>query len=660
MRVANVCLIISQLLVVAMDEPQDSRMALTSMDVVADRMEALRELFPEVFSEGKVDVEKLKQALGEFGDESPERYGLSWAGKADAKRAFQSLSSGTLVPMREESVNFDTTENLIIEGDNLEVLKLLQGSYFGQVKMIYIDPPYNTGGEFIYPDDYREGLEGYLRYSGQVSEEGFRAETNTETSGRFHSKWLSMMYPRLLVARNLLRDDGAIFIACDENEVHNLRLLCDEVFGPECFVAALTILCNPKGRSQDKYFATNHEYVLVYGRDVLPKGTFSVEKDEEQVDAEYPEEDECGRHRLLELRNTHREFGRHNRKNLFYAIYVLADGEISLDAAANGTKVLPIWDDGYEGCWTWERERARRDVDLLVGKQVKGRWKVFRKSYASGADRMLKTILSDKRFRTEEGQKRFNGLFDTKDKLFQSPKSPYLIAQLIATVSSPSDIVVDFFAGSGTTADAVLKLNNEDSGSRRFILVQLPEPTRDTSEARKAGYESVAAICRERVRRVIAELDKVDDGKLDLGGATEQDRGFRAFRLAGSNFKLWNADEAPTDEAGLAGQLRMYADHVLADRAREDILFELLLKARVPLSAGITKVGVGGGSAFDVDDGELLICLEDEVTEEMLREMIERKPRQAVCLDNAFKGNDQLKTNTVLEMKSHDVKFHTV
>ncbi|MBM4011803.1 MAG: site-specific DNA-methyltransferase [Planctomycetes bacterium] len=328
-----------------------------SHNVAGDRTAELLRLFPEIRTEGgKLDFDKLKLALGESVDVGKERYGLTWPGKAECFKTIQTPSLGTLLPKRDESVNFDTTENLIIEGDNLEVLKLLQKSYLGQVKMIYIDPPYNTGNDFIYPDNYSESLKTYLEYTGQVDAEGRRFSTNTEADGRFHSKWLNMMYPRLYLARNLLRDDGVVFISIDDRELLSLRGILTELFGEDCCVATLPVLCNPKGRALDKYFATNHEYVVCCSKTVLPKGYFSIEKDEDQVMAEYPEEDDAGKYRLLELRNTHREFGKHNRRNLHYAFFVSADGSVRLENSDSAIRVYPDWDDGFEGCWTWDKE----------------------------------------------------------------------------------------------------------------------------------------------------------------------------------------------------------------------------------------------------------------------------------------------------------------
>lgn len=508
-----------------------------SPDGFAENIQRLKALFPELVIEGPngaaVNVDVLKALVGDATvTDADEKYGLNWHGKRRARQLALTPSTGTLRPCPEDSVDWDTTQNLMIEGDNLEVLKLLQKSYAGKVKLIYIDPPYNTGKDFVYPDDYQDSIKNYLELTGQVK--GCRKiRGDTETSGRFHTNWLNMMYPRLICARQLLKEDGVIFISIDERELHHLRMLCNIVFGEECFVAALTVLCNPKGRSQDKHFATNHEYIVTYSRTVLPKGFFSIAKEEDQIESEYPDEDDGGKYRLLELRNTHREFGRHNRPNLYYPLYVAEDGEVSLERFEGATEVLPIWDDGFEGCWTWDSKKAMRDLALLMGRQVNGRWKIYRKSYANGADRMLKTILVDKSFYTERGQREFNNLFGTKAKLFQAPKSPFLISQLIATCTTANDLVLDFFAGSGTTGHAVMAQNVTDESNRRYILVQLPEPLDPDNEAQKVAAEfcdklgkprNIAELTKERLRRA---AKKIKDENPTYTG----DLGFRVFKL---------------------------------------------------------------------------------------------------------------------------------
>ncbi|MDE0118413.1 MAG: site-specific DNA-methyltransferase [Bdellovibrionales bacterium] len=404
----------------------------------------------------------------------------------------KSLSKGS---KNRKKDNSSLNDNLIIHGDNLHALKALLPRYTGKVKCIYIDPPYNTGNEgWKYNDNVNSpAIQKWLKQNGIGTDDLER-----------HDKWLCMMWPRLQLLKELLSDDGVIFISIDDNECYNLKKICDEIFGIESFINCLTILCNPKGRSQDKYFATNHEYVLVFSKNPLHKGYFSIEKSKSQISSEYLEIDEHGAFRLLELRNTHREFGKHNRKNLYYPLYASLEGTVDIKPDAQHiNKILPLWDDGFEGCWTWEKGKVKKDKTLLFAKKTNGKWKVYRKNYANGAKKMLKTILQDNLFYTEKGQKVFNELFQTKDKIFQSPKSPYLIKELIKTCATKNSIILDSFAGSGTTAQAVLDLNKEDGGHRKFILVECED------------YAD--KITAERVRRVIKGVPKVKDEKLKKG-----------------------------------------------------------------------------------------------------------------------------------------------
>lgn len=634
---------------------ENIKLPLISTDLTEALLAQLREAAPQVFSEGQIDYVKLQAALGKHIDTDPERYGLTWAGKREAFRNVQMPSVATLRPQLEESINWDSTENLIIEGDNLEVLKLLQKPYHGKVKMIYIDPPYNTGNEFIYPDNFHEGLEEYLRYTQQLSEEGTATSTNKDTSGRYHSNWLNMMYPRLFLARNLLKEDGVIFVSIDDHEVHNLRMLMDEVFGEENFISQLVVLTNPKGRVLDRHFSLTHDYLLAYSRGTLEK-ELSLAKEDDEVEDNYPEIDARGRFRLLELRNTHRQFGKFNRRKLWYALYVdTSTGEVFSNDAPGRVEVWPRWDDGFEGCWTWSVDKAKKESYLLMGRLVGARWKIYRKSYSHNeagevARKKLKSILIDSAFYTEKGQAAFDAL--VPGRIFQSPKPPELIKNLVGLSGEKDDLILDFFAGSGTTAHAVLDLNQEDGGNRKFILVQLPE------KIESPKYKTIAHITRERVRRVIEKL-KNDDGKqLTLEG--KRDFGFRAFKLDSSNFKIWRTDNAPQSAEQLAEQLSLYTDNVRADRSDQDRLYELILKSGRPLSAQVKKLAVGQHTAFDVGNGELLICLEPHLERDTLRTLFARKPQIVLCLDTAFDGNDALKTNTVLEAQTHGIIFKTV
>ena len=646
-------------------EPE--KLDLRSHDIVADKRAELLRLFPEVRTEGdKIDFDKLRLALGEAVDVGRERFGLTWPGKAACFKAIQTLSLGTLRPAPEESVNFDTTENLIIEGDNLEVLKLLQKSYLGKVKMIYIDPPYNTGNDFIYPDDYSESLRTYLEYTGQVDAEGKRFSTNTDTDGRFHSKWLNMMYPRLYLARNLLREDGVIFISCDDNEVHHLRLLMNEVFGEENFIAVFPVQVNPRGRHLDQFVARTHDYVIVFAKDAANEQTMhGLEKQGHMVE-EYDKQDERGRYRELGLRNRNQAFNPQTRPNLFFPLYVDPnDGTVSaIKTTSHHIEVWPVTSDGVKTCWTWSKDRVQRDRALLVARAVEdGSWRIFRKDYLESPDggkatTLPKSLWTEKEFNNDYGRRALKELFG--EAVIEFPKPPELIQKTLSLGTGPNDLILDFFAGSGTTAQAVLELNKQDGGNRKFILVQLPEPVDPESPAGKAGFRTIADICKERVRRVIRELDEQEAGQLDLEGGRKQDRGFRVFKLAESNFKVWDADAAK-DAESLARQLELHVDHIREGRSEQDILFELLLKSGFPLTTPVETRTLAGKTVYRVADGAMLICLERELTLEAIRAMAAEKPARVVCLDAGFAGNDQLKANAVQTFKTAGVaKFQTV
>ena len=459
-----------------------------SPDLSQDNIAKIRALFPDCVTEAAddqgtvrlaIDFDQLRQQLSDHIVEGPqERYRLDWPGKREALLTANAPIAKTLRPAREESVEFDTTQNLFIEGDNLDALKLLQESYLGKVKLIYIDPPYNTGNDFIYDDDFAESAEQFLSRSNQSDTQGGRLVANPDSNGRFHSDWLSMIYARLKLARNLLSDDGIIMMSIDENEIDNLKKISDQVFGEDNNVFHITLLCNPKGRSQDKYVANCHEFIVAYSKSSLPKGSVNVPREEDEIEKTYTLKDGRGRYRELELRNTHREFGKFNRPSLFFPIFVRDDGSTSLTQEAGASPILPIWEDGFEGCWTWGQDKAQRQIDELVGRRIKGEWKIFRKNYAEGEDgeatKQVKSIWLDKKFHTEKGQASFNELFETREKIFQSPKSVETIRELILMGCGKSDIILDFFAGSGTTAHAALTQNAIDGGNRRFVLSREP------------------------------------------------------------------------------------------------------------------------------------------------------------------------------------------
>jgi adenine-specific DNA-methyltransferase len=617
----------------------ETKLPLLSHDVLTERLARLRELFPDVFAEGKVDIEKFAQLLGDSATDAPERYGLSWAGKSDAIKAIQTLSPGTLLPVRDESVNFDTSENLIIEGDNLEVLKHLQGGYHGRVKMIYIDPPYNTGGDFIYPDNYKEGLADYLRFSGQVSGEGIRLSTNPETDGRYHSKWLTMIYPRLFLSRNLLQEDGVIFVSIDDHEIHNLRAVMNEIFGEENFIETFVWKKSYGGGAKEQFAVQQHEYCLLYARNAELLDEFWLPPDPGAEQRYYKYRDEHfakrGPYRLKPLEATK---SMDERANLVFPIQ-----------APDGVMVHP------KKQWWWSKERVERTLadDGLVFSKTESGYSVSYKQYLikeNGEKRGIKPFSVIDGIYTQHGTEDLRKIFND-EVVIQFPKPVQLIRKLLQIGSETDCIILDFFAGSGTTAQAVLELNAEDGGNRKFILVQLPQPTD------RQDFRTISAITKERVRRVIQKLTATEHGKLPMGGAP--DRGFKVFELSSSNFKVWDAASAPKDAAPLAQQLKLMAHNVLEGRADESVLYELVLKSNLPLTSKIESRRIGAHTWYDVEDGTLAICLERKISEETLRGLMARTPKAVICLDVAFAGNDQLKTNTVLEMKSHGIEFRT-
>jgi len=625
-------------------EPE--KLDLRSHDIVADKWAELLRLFPEVRTEGdKIDFDKLRLALGEAVDVGRERFGLTWPGKAACFKAIQTPSLGTLRPAPEESVNFDTTENLIIEGDNLEVLKLLQKSYLGKVKMIYIDPPYNTGNDFIYPDDYSESLRTYLEYTGQVDAEGKRFSTNTDTDGRFHSKWLNMMYPRLYLARNLLREDGVIFVSCDDNEVHHLRLLMNEVFGEENFIASVIWQKVYSPKNSARHFSEDHDYIVVYARQAETWRPELLPRTDEQ-DAHYANPDN-------DPRGPWRADGMSARNFYSKGIYAVT---------CPSGRVIPGPPPGRY--WIFSEERFKElDADGRIWWGEDGNNNPAVKRFLSEVKqgRVPQTLWPYAEVgHTQDAKKELlaHVAFEHTDNVLDTVKPVALVRRMLQLATRPAegDLVLDFFAGSGVTGHAVLAQNAEDGGNRRFILVQLPEPL-PKPEAR---LKTIADICKERVRRVIRKLDEQEAGQLDLEGGRKQDRGFRVLKLAESNFKVWDADAAK-DAESLARQLELHVDHIREGRSEQDILFELLVKSGFPLTTPVETRTLAGKTVYRVADGAMLICLERELTLEAIRAMAAEKPARVVCLDAGFAGNDQLKANAVQTFKTAGVaKFQTV
>ena len=625
---------------------------LKSKSISEEQKEKLRQLFPEVFTEGKIDWERLQLTLGADVETGKERFGLTWRGKAECFRIIQEPSIGTLKPVKGESVDWDTTENLFIEGDNLETLKLLQKSYYGKVKMIYIDPPYNTGKEFIYPDKYSETLETYLLYTNQVDAEGKKFSTNPETSGRYHSNWLDMMYPRLFLARNLLRDDGAIFVSIDDHEVHNLRTLLNEIFGEENFIATIAWQKKYAPSSDDQGIANMHEYILVFSksqefqRGFLPRTDVQLNR-YTNLDKD-PRGDWASDNYLSNKSKA-------ERPTLYYPIIHPKTGK-------------EVWPPEHA---VWRYSRLKHEIMVKENRLYWGpnldyerpRLKRFKCELKAGMVPSTWWPHTDAGH-NDEAKKHLAELMGAQS-TFSNPKPVRLIKRLLQ-IGAPDDenIVLDFFGGACTTAHAVLELNKEDGNDRRFIMVQLPERIDEDSLAREAGYKTIADLGKERIRRAIKKITEEQNEaakQKKLGEVTETpvDLGFRVFKLSKSNFKVWNG-QVPAN-GKVEKKLEDFIENLHTDGTDEEILYELLLKSGFALTTPVTEKKIAGKKVYSIDDNALLICLDHELTKDLIVKMAEIKPARAICLDTGFKNNDQLRTNAMEIMKSHGVAdFRTV
>lgn len=641
-----------------------------SLNILQDRLKKLKVDFPEIFTEGKIDIEKFKATFTDDIHVNNERYVLNWAGKSDAFKVLQIPTTATLKPQLEESVNFETTENIFIEGENLEVLKVLQKSYYGKVKCIIIDPPYNTGNDsFIYPDSFKENKEEYQKRIGEKDEDGYLMKEgmfrkNSKDSGHYHSNWLSMMYPRLFLAKNLLREDGVIFVHIDDNEVHNLKMIMNEIFGEENFISSFIWKSRQIVDSRTQNGVSNdHEYILVFGKSDggLRGKKSSVEK------YKNPDNDERGpwmSNSILGLATASQ------RPNLHYDITDPETGNIFSPPAETG--------------WRYSKDTMAAKIQdkrivFPAKKDGRPREKKFLSELESEYTGFSSLISTDVGY-TLNGTRELRDLLDGN--FFPFPKPVSIIRNLIEQGLSyePTDknIILDFFGGSATTAQAVLELSNQLNGETnlKFIIVQLPEQCDENSEAFKTGYKTIADISKERIRRVIKKI-KVENeeennkklAELDFGEKEEKllDLGFKSFKLTNSNFKIWRGGEI--NEENLVQQLEVFTNPVKEGSDFSAMLFELLLKLGYPLTAAVQEYSIlvddfNPDKAFStfiylVEDGELIVAL-DKMNEHVISSILGLKPKKVIALDYLFKGNDQLKTNTVLQMKDAGIDFKTL
>ena len=611
-----------------------------SLDIVSQNIEKLRELFPEVFSEGKIDFAKLQEELGAFVEDEAERYNFTWAGKSEAKRIAQTPSTGTLRPCKEESKNWDTTQNLYIEGDNLEVLKLLQKSYHKQVKMIYIDPPYNTGKDFVYKDNFKDNIKNYLQITGQVDSEGNRLSTNSDTNGRYHSDWLNMMYPRLKLARNLLKDDGVIFISIDDNEISNLRKVCDEIFGEDNFLTEIIRSTGtPTGGGGATPFVNEIDFLLVYSKtkNLIIQGT-PLTKEESSI---YDREDELGRYLMRPLRRTGGEDRREDRPTMYYPLN-----------APDGTLIYPIAPAGYESRWICGQDKFNElnKNNLIEWKKINDeKWVVYQKFYLEGRLKQPGNLWTK-----VEGNKKatrdIRELFDSK-KVFDFPKPVGFLSKILQISTNSNDVILDFFAGSCSTAHSVMKLNCEDSGNRKFIMVQLPEETDETTEAYKAGYKNICEIGKERIRRA-GEKIKTDNAGKDLSNL---DIGFKVLKLDSSNIKTWDSNFDNLEQ-----NLLDAIENIKEDRSSHDLLYEILLKYGLDLTLPIEEKIIHAKKVFIIGYGALIVCLDDAITLEVVEAIAKLKNEykseitRVVFKDSSF-ADAVVKTNALQVLKQFEI-----
>ena len=606
-----------------------------SMDMEAANRERLRAVFPECFSEGKLDIDKLLSLCGEYITDDFEKYEFRWKGKSDCLRIAQRRSTATLRPCPSESVNFDTTQNLYIEGDNLEVLKLLQKSYFRKVKMIYIDPPYNTGNDFVYEDDFADPMRRYMEVTRQTT------KSNPETMGRYHTNWLNMMYPRLRLAANLLRDDGVIFISIDDNEVDNLKKLCNEVFGEENFVSQQIWEKKFAPQNDDKYITAVHDYILIYAKS---KENWKPRLQERTGAAlekfKNPDNDERG---------------------------VWTSGDLTSKTKATGHSYVIVSPSGKEFYPPEGRQWAPSYETYLKLKQENRLWfgekgdnvprqKQFLSEIQAG---VVPTTLMPyaECGHNQEAKKELISLLPGIGNAFETPKPSRLLRKLLGLVNFDfNDIILDFFSGSATTAHAVMQLNAEDGGRRRFIMVQLPEVCSEKSEAYNAGYKNICEIGKERIRRSGKKILSADGGQVSLDGDKPPlDVGFKVFKLDTSNMKLW--DDTPIEDGDiitLFDRIDGHIDGLKPDRGNEDLLYEVLLKMGYPLTADVAALDVDGLAVSSIAGGEMLICLQEGVTAGHIEKMAALSPQKIVLAGRCL-ADSSAKANAFYLLKNREI-----
>ncbi len=641
-----------------------------SKDIVAENVNRIKDLFPEAFCEDRIDFERLQEILGEYIEDRQERYRFEWNGKSRSIKLAQTPSTGTLRPSKEESKNWDTTENMYIEGDNLEVLKLLQKTYHNRIKMIYIDPPYNTGKDFVYPDDYRDNLRNYLEITGQVDEEGRKISTNSEGSGRYHTDWLNMMYPRLRLAKNLLSDDGAIFISIDDIEINNLRKMCDELFGEQNFISAMIWSAGRKNDS--KYISNSHEYIVIYAKNkgrLLEDGIVWRQKKEgldeiykkvDELVALYKEDysqaskDLVGWYRSLSdghPSKKHKHYKCIDNRGIYFPADISWPGgggpKYDIYHPITGKKCkIPARGWVFSSIERMNEEIKKGNIHFGIDENIVP----CRKMYLKDKEYQVpySVIYKDNRAAMKRLRELFGGVT-----VFDYPKDEEILCDLISFLTKEEDVVLDFFSGSAATAHAVMQLNIEDRSKRKFIMVQLQEPCDEKSEAYKVGYENICEIGKERIRKA---GDKIVEKNKNKEGIENLDTGFKVFKLDSSNLKKWNPDYDNL-ELTFDNMINNFVD----GRTQEDVLYEIMLKYGIDLTYPVEELEINGKKIFSIGFGALIVCLDDDITLDVVEGIASLKEElcpeviRVVFKDNGFKS-DSVKTNAIQILRRNGIE----
>ncbi|MEL7672014.1 site-specific DNA-methyltransferase [Methanobacterium sp.] len=637
------------------EKMQETKLNGESLDIVAENVSKLKELFPEIITEDKIDFDKLKEVLGEYAEEDRERYNFTWKGKLAALRIAQTPSTGTLRPCKEESKNWGTTQNLYLEGDNLEVLKLLQKSYYGKIKMIYIDPPYNTGKDFVYRDNYKDNLQNYLEMTEQIDKEGMKLSTNTDIGGRYHTNWLNMIYPRLRLARNLLTEDGVIFISIDDNELENLKKICDEIFGEENFVS--TICVNRTSEIASNYTVSKHEYIIVYSKsinhlDIFNKTKITISrgtvgnKNQTMPEITFPAGLKC-----------------YGMDDGVYEATRKIDG--SLENIENLDPIII------------ENGALKEDVRLIARWRSSNDMRNFfandcKPTKAKITGEIVEIYFENDRFNPQikkrtyekipsiffENTRGSKDLDELNINFFDFPKSTKLL-NYIVNFSKKNDIILDFFCGSATTAHSVIQVNAEDKGARKFIMVQLPESIPKESEAYNIGYKNICEMSKERIRRAgdkILNKSKEEQKTFDNDSTSNLDIGFKVFKLDSSNLAKWNPDYDNLEQ-----KLLDSVENIIPGRCEFDLIYEIMLKYGVDLTLPIIEYNLQNNIIYSIGLGALVICLENDIKANIATEIIKLKNElspeimRVVFKDNGF-ANDSDKTNIKETLMVHGIE----